>query len=74
MAHTARTVHLSVELDASLVFRAGQVLGTRNPAQTIHMALEEVVKRGLRELADWRPAMTLAHLEEARQPRRCLGE
>jgi hypothetical protein len=59
----------SLNLDFDLVARAREVLSTRGTTETIHRALAEVVQRdALRELADWRPELTLEELEELRSP------
>jgi hypothetical protein len=59
----------SLNLDLDLVARARGVLQTRNTTETIHRALEDVVRRDeLRELAKWRPDLTLEELHELRRP------
>jgi hypothetical protein len=59
----------SLNLDLELVSRARGVLDARNTTETIHRALEEVVRRDeLRELAEWRPELTLEQLGELRRP------
>lgn len=61
----------SLNLDFDLVAQARDVLSTRGTTETIHRALEEVVQRdALRELAEWRPDLTLDELEALRSPRR----
>ena len=61
----------SLNLDFDLVAQAREVLSTRGTTETIHRALADVVQRdALRELADWRPDLTLEELEELRSPRR----
>jgi Arc/MetJ family transcription regulator len=61
----------SLNLDFDLVAQAREVLSTRGTTETIHRALAEVVQRdALRELADWRPDLTLEELEELRSPHR----
>lgn len=51
----------SLNLQTDLVDEARAVLGTRTTTDTVHRALEEVVRRRkLDELADW----TFDHLEE----------
>lgn len=58
----------SLNLDLDLVSRARDVLDTRTTTDTIHRALEEVVRReALRRLAEWRPDMTLEDLERLRR-------
>jgi Arc/MetJ family transcription regulator len=60
----------SLNLDFDLVQQAREVLSTRGTTETIHRALEEVVRRdALSELADWRPDLTLDDLKELRGPR-----
>lgn len=65
----------SLNLDLDLVAKARGVLDTRTTTETIHVALEEVVRReALRELAAWDlGGMTLEDLERLRQPR-CTAE
>ena len=58
----------SLNLDLDLVSRARDVLDTRTTTETIHRALDEVVRReGLRRLTEWRPDMTLEDLERLRR-------
>ena len=58
----------SLNLDLDLVSRARDVLDTRTTTETIHRALDEVVRREeLRQLAEWRPDMTLEDLERLRR-------
>src|SRR3970282_531212 len=61
----------SLNLDLDLVAKAREVLDARTTTDTIHRALEEVVRReALRELAAWDlGGMTLEDLERIRQPR-----
>jgi len=61
----------SLNLDLDLVGKAREVLDTRTTTETIHRALEEVVRQeALRELAAWDlGGMTLEDLERIRQPR-----
>lgn len=64
----------SLNLDFDLVAQARDVLSTRGTTDTIHRALEEIVRReALSELADWRPDLTLEELEELRTPRGARG-
>jgi Arc/MetJ family transcription regulator len=61
----------SLNLDLDLVARARDVLETSTTTDTVHRALQEVIRRdALRRLAEWRPDMTLEDLERMRQPRR----
>ncbi|HEX4745667.1 MAG TPA: type II toxin-antitoxin system VapB family antitoxin [Gaiellaceae bacterium] len=65
----------SLNLDLDLVAQAREVLGTRTTTETIHRALEEVVRRdALRWLASWTPDLTLDELERLRSPRLADGE
>jgi len=58
----------SLNLDLDLVSRARDVLDTRTTTETIHRALDEVVRReALRKLAEWRPDFTLEDLERLRR-------
>jgi Arc/MetJ family transcription regulator len=58
----------SLNLNLDLVAQARDVLETRTATETIHRALEEVVRReALRRLAEWRPDMTLEDLERLRR-------
>lgn len=58
----------SLNLDLDLVSQARDVLDTRTTTETIHRALDEVVRREeLRRLAEWRPDMTLEDLERLRR-------
>ena len=61
----------SLNLDFDLVKQARDVLDTRTATETIHRALEEVVRReALKRLAEWDlGGMTLEDLERLRQPR-----
>ena len=61
----------SLNLDLDLVAQARDVLETSTTTDTVHRALQEVIRRdALRRLAEWRPDMTLEDLERMRQPRR----
>ncbi len=61
----------SINLDLELVREAKEVLGTSSTTDTIHKALEEVVRHeALRQLAAWDfPDLTLEAIEEMRRPR-----
>jgi Arc/MetJ family transcription regulator len=64
----------SLNLDFDLVAQAREVLSTRGTTETVHRALAEVVQRdALRELAEWRPELTLEELEDLRSPRARTG-
>jgi Arc/MetJ family transcription regulator len=61
----------SLNLDLDLVAKARDVLDTSTTTETVHRALEDVIRRdALRRLAEWRPDMTLDELERIRQWRR----
>jgi len=59
----------SLNLDFDLVAQARDVLDTRTATETIHRALEEVVRReALKRLAEWDlGGMTLEDLERMRR-------
>ena len=59
----------SLNLDLELVSRARDVLDTRTTTETIHRALDEVVRReALKSLAKWDlGGMTLEDLERLRR-------
>ena len=58
----------SLNLDLDLVAQARDVLDARTTTETIHRALEEVVRReALKRLAEWRPDMTLEDLRRLRE-------
>jgi Arc/MetJ family transcription regulator len=59
----------SLNLDLDLVSRARDVLDTRTTTETIHRALEEVVRReALKRLTEWDlGGMTLEDLERLRR-------
>lgn len=61
----------TMNVDTELVARAGEILGTRGTTQTVHQALEAVVRRdALRSLAGRRFAgMDLRTLEDLRRGR-----
>jgi hypothetical protein len=49
----------SLNLDLGLVASARDVLGTKGTTETVHRALEDVVRREkLRRLADWKIELT----------------
>lgn len=70
-----RTVRMikrtSINLDLDLVSQARDVLETRTTTETIHRALEDIIRRDeLRKLAEWDlGGMTLDDLERLRRPR-----
>ena len=61
---------VTIDLDAELVGEAREVLGTTTTTETIHAALEEIV-RGRRRMAilELHPALTLADLDAMRAHR-----
>lgn len=60
----------SLNLDLDLVAQARDVLQTRTTTETVHRALDEVVRQeALKRLADWTPDLTLEELERLRRPR-----
>jgi len=65
-----RIKRTSLNLDLDLVAQARDVLETRTTTETIHRALDEVIRRdALRWLANWTPDLTLEDLERLRRPR-----
>ncbi|HUZ78508.1 MAG TPA: hypothetical protein VMV93_13095 [Chloroflexota bacterium] len=64
-------VRTSIRLDVTLVNEAKDILGTSELAQTVHQALEAVIRRDrLRRLAERDfPDLTPAALEALRQSR-----
>jgi Arc/MetJ family transcription regulator len=68
--HPAMRKHTTIDLDGDLVAQARQVLGTTSATQTIHAALEEVVRTRKRlTIAQLHPALTLADLDAMRAHR-----
>ena len=62
--------HTTIDLDMKLVREAGEVLGTRKVTETVHAALDEVVRRRQRlALLDFVPAIELADLDQMRAHR-----
>lgn len=61
----------TLNIDTNLVARAREILGTRGTTQTVHRAMEEVIRRDkLRSLAARRfPGMDLETLDELRRGR-----
>jgi Arc/MetJ family transcription regulator len=61
----------SVLLDPALVGEAKEILGTATTTETVHRALEEIIRRErLRSLAQWDlGGLTLDDLWEMRKPR-----
>jgi Arc/MetJ family transcription regulator len=75
-SHTPNIRRTSLNLDFDLVAKAREVLDTSGTTDTVHRALEEVVRRdALKRLAEWDlGGMTLEDLERMRQPRRFFDE
>lgn len=62
--------HTTIDLDADLLRAAREVLGTSTTTETIHAALDEIVRRQRRlGIGDLRPALTLADLDAMRTHR-----
>lgn len=62
--------HTTIDIDMDLVREAGVALGTTRMTETVHAALEEVVRRRrLRTLLDLRPALDLHDLQAMRAHR-----
>ncbi|MFO7572534.1 MAG: type II toxin-antitoxin system VapB family antitoxin [Gaiellaceae bacterium] len=61
----------SLNLDLDLVAKARAVLDTSTTTDTVHRALEDVIRRAaLRRLSEWDLGdLTLEDLERMRQPR-----
>ena len=60
----------TINLDVGLVDRARQLLGTRNTTDTVHEALEEIIRRAaLRRLAAREFDLSLEELKEMRKGR-----
>jgi Arc/MetJ family transcription regulator len=66
----------SLNLDLDLVAKAREIFDTSTTTDTVHRALEDVIRReGLRRLAEWDLGdLTLEDLERMRQPRRFLDD
>ena len=59
--------HTSVDLDMDLVEEAGRALGTTKVTETVHAALDEVVRRRRRmALVDFVPAIDLRDFNRMR--------
>jgi Arc/MetJ family transcription regulator len=59
--------HTTIDLDMELVEKASRALGTTKVTETVHAALDEVVRRRQRlALVDFVPAIDLADLDEMR--------
>ena len=66
----------SLNLDLDLVAKACEVLDTSTTTDTVHRALEDVIRRdALKRLAEWDLGdLTLEDLERMRQPRRFFDD
>ncbi len=79
MCDSRYSVHIgkrtTINLDAGLTAKARTVLGTSTTTETVHRALEEVVRREkLRSLAEWDVGgLTPRGLAELRRGRRFDG-
>jgi Arc/MetJ family transcription regulator len=74
--HTEVIKRTSVNLDFDLVTQAREILHTNGTTDTVHRALEDVIRRdALKCLAEWDlGGMTLEDLERMRQPTHFLDE
>jgi Arc/MetJ family transcription regulator len=74
--HTEVIKRTSVNLDFDLVTQAREILHTNGTTDTVHRALEDVIRRdALKRLAEWDlGGMTLEDLERMRQPTHFLDE
>jgi Arc/MetJ family transcription regulator len=74
--HTPKIKRTSLNLDFELVEQAREVLHTSGTTDTVHKALEDVIRRdALRRLAEWDLGdLTLEELERIRQPRTFFDE
>ena len=62
--------HTTIDLDADLVRQAGEVLGTTRTTDTVHAALEDVIRRRWRmSILDLRPGLDLTDLDAMRAHR-----
>jgi Arc/MetJ family transcription regulator len=62
--------HTTIDIDIELVHEAGLVLGTTRMTETVHAALEEVVRRRrLMTLLEFDPALSLDDLRTMRAHR-----
>jgi Arc/MetJ family transcription regulator len=61
----------NINVDMSLLTRAAGILGTRGTTQTVHAAMEDVIRRDrlARLAARDMPDLTADALDEMRQPR-----
>jgi len=62
--------HTTIDLDMDLVEEASRALGTKKVTETVHAALDEVVRRRQRlALVDFVPAVDLGDLDRMRSHR-----
>jgi Arc/MetJ family transcription regulator len=62
--------HTTIDIDVDLLAQAGKLLGTSRTIDTIHAALEDVVRRRRRmAIAHLRPALDLSDLDAMREHR-----
>lgn len=62
--------HTTIDIDMDLVREAGVALGTTRMTETVHAALEEVIRRRrLLTLLEFRPALDLDDLRSMRAHR-----
>ena len=62
--------HTTIDLDMDLVKEASRALGTSKVTETVHAALDEVVRRRQRlALVDFVPAIDLGDLDRMRSHR-----
>jgi Arc/MetJ family transcription regulator len=62
--------HTTIDLDMDLIREASTVLGTSRVTDTVHAALDDVVRRRLRMgLVDFTPALDLGDLDVLRMHR-----
>jgi len=62
--------HTTIDLDVDLVRAAAEALGTTRTTDTVHAALDEVVRRRRRmDILEFRPALDLADLDAMRADR-----
>lgn len=71
MYSSSMTKRTTINLDMDVLEHARTVLGTKKTTETVHRALEEVIRRDAREsLAQWDlGGLTPDHLTEMRKPR-----
>lgn len=62
--------HTTIDPDVDLVRAAAEALGTTRTTDTVHAALDEVVRRRRRmDILEFRPALDLADLDAMRADR-----